>query len=144
MIRLAIVLLFTTGIRRGELLRLTLGDYDSRDATLLIRESKFHKSRLLPLNSEIAAEIDRYLRARALRGLPLSPDTALIWNATKGGRAYSGMGLQLCLQPLLKKAPSSPQRESCRGSMMLVTASPSMPYCAGTGRVPTSGPNSPC
>lgn len=98
-IRLAIVLLYTTGIRRGELLRLTLGDYDSRDATLLIRESKFHKSRLLPLNSEIAAEIDRYLRARALRGLPLSPDTALIWNATKGGRAYSGMGLQ----PLLQK-----------------------------------------
>lgn len=102
-IRLAIVLLYTTGVRRGELLRLTVGDYDSRDATLLIRESKFHKSRLLPLNSEIAAEIGRYLRARALRGLPLSPDTALIWNATKGGRAYSGMGLQLCLQPLLQQ-----------------------------------------
>ena len=102
-IRLAIVLLFTTGIRRGELLRLTLGDYDSRDATLLIRESKFHKSRLLPLNSEIAAEIDRYLRARALRRLPLSADTALIWNATKGGRSYTGPGLQLCLQPLLQK-----------------------------------------
>jgi integrase/recombinase XerD len=79
-IRLAIVLLFTTGIRRGELLRLTLGDYDSRDVTLLIRESKFHKSRLLPLNGEIA-DIDRYLRARALRRLPLSADTALIWNA---------------------------------------------------------------
>ena len=102
-IRLAIVLLFTTGIRRGELLRLTLGDYDSREATLLIRESKFHKSRLLPLNSEIAAEIERYLRARDLRRLPLSADTALIWNATKGGRSYTGPGLQLCLQPLLQK-----------------------------------------
>lgn len=102
-IRLAIVLLFTTGIRRGELLRLTLGDYNRRDATLLIRESKFHKSRLLPLNSDIAAEMDRYLHARALRRLPLSPDTALIWNATKGGRAYSGPGLQLCLQPLFQK-----------------------------------------
>jgi hypothetical protein len=102
-IRLAIVLLFTTGIRRGELLRLTMSDYDSRDTTLLIRESKFHKSRLLPLHSEIAAEIDRYLRARTLRRLPLSADTALIGNATKGGRAYSGPGLQLCLQSLLKK-----------------------------------------
>lgn len=102
-IRLAIVLLFTTGIRRGELLRLTMGDYDFRDTTLLIRESKFHKSRLLPLHSEIAAEIDRYLRARTLRRLPLSADTALIGNATKGGRAYSGPGLQLCLQSLLKK-----------------------------------------
>src|SRR6516225_3692932 len=45
MIRLAIVLLFTTGIRRGELLALKLGDYNRRDATLLIRESKFYKSR---------------------------------------------------------------------------------------------------
>ena len=103
MIRLAIVLLFTTGIRRGELLRLTMGDYDSRDKTLLIRESKFHKSRLLPLHREIAAEIDRYLRARTLRRLPLSADTALIGNAAKGGRAYSGPGLQLCFQSLLKK-----------------------------------------
>ena len=102
-IRLAIVLLFTTGIRRGELLRLTLGDYDSREATLLIRESKFHKSRLLPLNREIAAEIDRYLRARTLKRLSLSADTAFIWNPTKGGRSYSGPGLELCLKSLLRK-----------------------------------------
>ena len=52
-IRLVIVLLFTTGIRRGELLRLTLGDYNCRELTLLIRESKFHKSRMLPLNGDI-------------------------------------------------------------------------------------------
>ena len=53
----------------GELLRLTLGDYNRRNATLLIRESKFHKSRLLPVNSDIAEEMDRYLRARAQRKL---------------------------------------------------------------------------
>jgi integrase/recombinase XerD len=76
-IRLAIVLLFTTGIRRAELLRLTMGEYESRDTPLLIRESKFHKSRLLPLHSEIAAEIERHLRARALRRLPHSADRAL-------------------------------------------------------------------
>ena len=102
-IRLALVLLFSTGIRRGELLRLTLNDYNRRDATLLIRESKFHKPRLLPLNNDIAAEMDCYLYARTLRRLPLSPNTAFIWNASKGGRAYSGPGLQLCLQFLLQK-----------------------------------------
>ena len=102
-IRLAIVLLFTTGIRRGELLRLTLGDYDRRNATLLIRESKFHKSRLLPLNGNIAEEMDRYLHARARRKLPVSSDMALIGNAAKGGRAYSGTGLALCLRPLLQQ-----------------------------------------
>ena len=102
-IRLAIVLLFTTGIRRGELLRLTSGDYDRRDATLLIRESKFHKSRLLPLNADIVDEIERYLRARALRKLPISSDMALIWNAAKGGRAYSGTNLARCLRTLLRQ-----------------------------------------
>ena len=102
-IRLAIVPLFTTGIRRGELLRLTLGDYNCRDLTLLIRESKFHKSRLLPVNGDIAEEMGRYLHARAQRKLHVSSDTALIGNATKGGRPYSGRNLALCLRPLLQQ-----------------------------------------
>ena len=82
--RLAIVLLFTTGMRRGELLKLTLGDYDRQEATLHIRETKFYKSRLLPINGEIADEIERYLRVRARRRLPVSADTPLMWNATRG------------------------------------------------------------
>jgi len=102
-IRLALVLLFTTGIRRGELLRLTLRDYDRGNATLLIRESKFHKSRLLPLNDDIAEEINHYLQARARRKLPLSPHTALIWNALQGGRAYCGKHLQHSMRQLLQQ-----------------------------------------
>jgi len=53
-IRLAIILLFTTGVRRSELLGLRLSDYDRRESTLLIRETKFYKSRLLPINDGIA------------------------------------------------------------------------------------------
>jgi integrase/recombinase XerD len=102
-IRLAIILLFTTGIRRGELLNLMIGDYDRRDSTLHIRETKFYKSRLLPINSGIADEIDRYLRARSQRKLSVSPDTALIWNPSWGGGAYSGTSLRRSLQPLLQK-----------------------------------------
>ncbi|MGH9445356.1 MAG: tyrosine-type recombinase/integrase [Terriglobia bacterium] len=102
-IRLALVLLFTTGMRRGELLRLTVSDYDRRESALHIRETKFYKSRLLPINTSIADEVDRYLRARAQQKLPLSADTALIWNARSGGRAYTGTGLQRCLRPLLQQ-----------------------------------------
>jgi integrase len=101
--RLAIVLLFTIGIRRGELVKLTLDDYNRQESTLHIRETKFFKSRLLPVNGEIAKEIERYLRARIQRGLPASPNTPFIWNATRGGRSYTGAALQRCLQPLLKE-----------------------------------------
>jgi integrase/recombinase XerD len=101
--RLAIVLLFTTGIRRGELLNLTLGDYNPRESTLHIRETKFYKSRLLPVNSDIADEIERYLRIRARRRLPSFEDTPLIWNATRGGRAYTGTGLTYCVRPLIEQ-----------------------------------------
>ena len=59
--RLAIVLLYTTGMRRRELTRLTVGDYDSRQHTLMIRDSKFHKSRLIPVSTDAAREIDRLL-----------------------------------------------------------------------------------
>src|ERR1035438_5814332 len=102
-IRLAIALLFTTGIRRGELLALTLGDYNQRESTLHIRETKFYKSRLLPINDSIAEEMDQCLRARARRELPVSPDTALIWNAAWSGGAYSGTALRHAIQPLLQK-----------------------------------------
>ena len=102
-IRLSIILLFTTGIRRGELLKLTLGDYNRQESTLHIRQTKFYKSRLLPINSDIADEIEHYLRARVRRRLPTSPETRLIWNATQGGRAYTGTGLQDCLRPLLQQ-----------------------------------------
>jgi integrase/recombinase XerD len=102
-IRLAITLLFTTGIRRGELLALTLGDYNRRESTLHIRETKFYKSRLLPINDSIAEEMDQYLQARARRKFPVSPVTALIWNAAWSGGPYSGTALRHAIQPLLRR-----------------------------------------
>src|SRR5262249_8867197 len=63
-LHLAVVLLCTTGLRRGELLRLTPSDYAPAEQVLSIRETKFHKSRLVPLSSATARELDRYLQAR--------------------------------------------------------------------------------
>lgn len=108
--RLAIVLLFTTGLRRGELLNLTEGDYNRKEATLHVRATKFYKSRLLPIHEGIANEIEIYLSAKAKRKLPSSPSTPLIWNATRGGRPYTGTGISYCIKPLLHecgiKAPT--------------------------------------
>lgn len=86
---LAITLLYTAGLRRGELLRLTIGDYDRREGTVLIRESKFHKSRVLPLSSDAIERLDRYVDARQRHRFPVSPDSPLLWNAHRGGQAYA-------------------------------------------------------
>lgn len=93
-VRLAIVLLYTTGLRIGELLRLTVGDFDPREGTLLVRNSKFHKSRLLPLRQDVIRELEQYLQMRRKYKLPLGTDTPFIWNQCRGGKAYSAWSLQ--------------------------------------------------
>jgi integrase/recombinase XerD len=100
-LRLAIVLLYTTGLRLGELVRLTLSDYDPREHTLLIRDSKFHKSRLMPLSIDGAREIDQYLAARRGRQIAISPESPLLWHHTRRGTAYTGTGLTHAIRPLL-------------------------------------------
>jgi len=100
--RLAIVLLYTTGLRRGELVRLTIGDYDPNECTLLVRESKFHKSRLLPLSRDGVEAVQHLLDVRRERGLPTGADTPLLWNHCGGPRAYSGGGFGTAVRILLR------------------------------------------
>ncbi|MDA2931113.1 tyrosine-type recombinase/integrase [Acidobacteria bacterium AH-259-O06] len=101
-LRLAVVLLFTTGLRRGELVRLTLGDYDPREHTLFVRASKFHKSRLLPLSPDGAGEVDNFLGRRLLYGAPLSAHSPLLWHGCGEGRGYTGPGLGQSLRALFR------------------------------------------
>jgi integrase len=91
--RLAVVLLYTTGLRRGELLRLTLADYARDEHVLLIRQTKFHKSRWVPLSPTTAGEIDRYLEARRQQDLSLAPTTPLLAHGVTELRGYTGVGL---------------------------------------------------
>ncbi len=101
-LRLAIVLLYTAGLRRGELVRLVISDFDPTDRTLLIRESKFHKSRLIALSGDATREVDAYLEER--RRLPHGPDAPLLVVRHRGIRARSGAGLGISLQRLFERA----------------------------------------
>lgn len=102
--RLVIILLFTTGLRRGELLKLTIGDYDRSEGTLLIRSSKFHKSRLLPLPRDVCREVDRYLDVCRRHRLPTTPETPIVWNRFRGGHIYTPQSLRFGLSYLLRLA----------------------------------------
>lgn len=100
--RIAIVLLYTAGLRRGELARLILSDYDASEQTLLVRRSKFHKSRLVALSSSTAGEMERYLRARHC--LPHSIDAPLLVSNHGGIKAYTAEGLADAIRSLFRTA----------------------------------------
>jgi site-specific recombinase XerD len=94
-IRLAIILLYTSGLRRGELLRLTIGDYHPDESTLLIRPTKFHKERVIPLSKTADFELRAYCDLRKRMGIPMNESAPVIWNnsVSPEGKAYTGTGL---------------------------------------------------
>jgi integrase/recombinase XerD len=57
------LVLYCTGIRYGEALRLRMRDLDLRRRVLFVAESK-GRSRWVPFHPSLAVELERYLRAR--------------------------------------------------------------------------------
>jgi len=63
-LRALILILYGACLRHGEALRLTMQDVDLDGAVLHIRESKFYKSRLVPLGSDLNGAMEQYARQR--------------------------------------------------------------------------------
>jgi integrase len=100
--RVAIVLLYTAGLRRGELMRLTVGDYDAVAQTLHIRTSKFHKSRVLPLSADAVQVLMTYLADRRAHDLPVAGEARLICHPHRGRSGYTHGGFAQGLRRLLR------------------------------------------
>lgn len=79
-IRLALVLLFCCGLRRGELLRMKIKHFDAPNKVLCIEATKFHKSRVVPLTDSVAEEVNRYLAVRRRRRITTGSDAFLFWS----------------------------------------------------------------
>jgi integrase/recombinase XerD len=82
--RVAILLVYCCGLRLGELLRLRIEDIDSERMLLRINHTKFNKSRLVPLSPSLADVLNRYLRQRRRKGMPLDPQSPLVWSSQAG------------------------------------------------------------
>jgi integrase/recombinase XerD len=109
LMRLAVVLLYTAGLRRGEVVRLQLADVDVRQGVLRIRESKFHKSRWVPLSQDAHHELRRYLRLRLQEPYDRRPSAPLLCNAShcyghSGWHAYTGAALGTGFRELVDRA----------------------------------------
>ena len=71
-------LLTTTGLRPGEALRLKRADVDLEHGMLFIRDSKFGKSRVVPLHASTHAALVRYARRRRVREAHTQTDAFLV------------------------------------------------------------------
>src|ERR1041385_5932588 len=101
---MGLLLLFCCGLRRGELLRLTLGDLDQQQGLLQIRLTKFHKCRMVPLPPTVQAELKAYLQRRQRKKLPMEAESFLMWNDRRSPQVYGASALLSVWQRLCVSA----------------------------------------
>lgn len=76
--RAIIETLYSTGIRRSELINLKLYDVDIRNGTLMVREGKGKKDRMVPLGERAGLWIDKYTD-EVRPGLVIEPDEGALF-----------------------------------------------------------------
>lgn len=106
-VHLMLLLAYCTGLRRSELARLDLGDVDLRNGTITIRETKFFKTRSLPLPDTVMAELSAYLDARRRAGAPQDPQSGLFWQAQGSGR-YGSAAIAWLIVDVIRRAGLKP------------------------------------
>ena len=63
-LRFLIGLLYSTGLRIGEALALNLGDVDQKEASLFVRDGKFHKQRIVRMSPSTVEALQQWLSLR--------------------------------------------------------------------------------
>jgi integrase len=104
-------LLAVAGMRVGEAIRLDRPDADLDVGVLTIRQSKFGKSRLIPLHPTTTAALRGYLRLRDR--LHPHPSTAALF-ITPAGTRLMYCNVHSTFQQLARHAGLQPRSSSCR------------------------------
>jgi integrase/recombinase XerD len=102
----ALILLYLTGLRLGEALRLTVGDVDRARGLLQVRQTKFGKSRLVPVSSDLMQRLQECGRLVEQRLGP-RPSTALFF-AGPTGKPVSPCALRDSFRDVLARAAIAP------------------------------------
>ena len=106
-LRCMIALAYCAGLRISELLGLKMRDVRLADGTVEIRESKFFKSRCLPLSSSAVKALRDYMKVRAQADAPASEQAALFCH---GGKGYSRAGASHLLRIVIQRAGLKPTK----------------------------------
>jgi integrase len=106
-----IVLAYCAGLRLGEFVRLTLGDVHVDKSEITIRETKFFKSRTLPLSGTVMAALREYLDARRLAGASQDGSSGLFWRGPGATASYSYATTEQLLISVLRRAGLKPEKD---------------------------------
>lgn len=107
--RTLIGLLACSGIRISEALSLAVSDLDLSAGLLVVRESKYHRSRLVPLHPTCVVALRRYVRKKTR----LFPNATRLFVSDRGtGFAYSTV--RSVFRELAKGIPSTSERRNVR------------------------------
>jgi integrase len=109
--RTMIGLLAATGMRVGEAIALDVSDLHWEHRTLLIRQGKFGKDRLIPLHASAFAALGEYVRERR-SGYPVTGTPALFLSPT--GKRVCHCNLSGAFHQLTKDAGITPRSRLCR------------------------------
>ena len=104
-----LALAYCAGLRIGELSALKLRDVDIERGIIEIRETKFFKSRRLPLAPRVVALLSRYLKARHKIGAPTDPEAPLWWTPLLR-KGYTYGELEKLLTRVIRRAGLKTQR----------------------------------
>lgn len=104
-----LVLAYCAGLRLGEIVRLDLNDVHLEAGEIAIRDTKFFKSRTLPLAGSVVAALREYLDARRVAGAPQQGSSGLFWHEHRTGR-YARATAGAFLVGVLRRAGLKPHK----------------------------------
>jgi integrase/recombinase XerD len=104
-----IVLAYCAALRLGELVHLTVGDVDIPSGLLTVRNTKFFKSRQVPLHPSAMQALEEYLAARRCAGGATRHEAPLFWHEARQS-GYSRAAVAGLLVGALRAAGLKPPR----------------------------------
>ena len=89
--RTMLLLLYGTGMRVSEALGLQLGDVDLRQHIVTVRNTKFYKTRLVPVGPRLSAELAGHLDRRLALAMPDGAASALLCSRKGSRQCYENV-----------------------------------------------------
>ena len=86
--RTLLLVLYGAGLRIGEAIGLTVADVDLIDRVLSVRNTKFYKTRLVPVGPQLAAMLTTYFEHRSRLAQPMGRESAFLCSRTGHRLAY--------------------------------------------------------